>query len=93
MAEPTTPVVMEYPGVYTFRVVTRAHPDIRQRLRVAVESVMGAGSVPDHAFLEHRPSSAGKYVAVHFNVTLESEDQRRDVYVRLKADEAVMFML
>jgi putative lipoic acid-binding regulatory protein len=79
-----------YPALYTFRVITRHGPGVRDRVRLMVQSIVG--TVPDDAVTE-RLSGAGNYRALHVTCLLASEDMRRDVYVKLRTDPAVMMTL
>ena len=83
-------LIEEYPALYTFRVIGRQRPDLREHVRKLIQSVVGV--IPDDALTE-RSSSHGKYHAIHVNCVLASEEQRREVYARLHADETVVFML
>jgi putative lipoic acid-binding regulatory protein len=80
----------EYPALYTFRVITRQGPGVRDRVRLLVQAI--AGTVPDDAVTE-RLSSAGNYRALHVTCLLASEEMRRDVYMRLSADPSVLMTL
>ena len=91
MSESNAPLqVMTYPGEYTFRMVAHSLPDMKERVRVLVQSIVG--EIPDHAIGE-RPSAAGKYMAYHVTCMLVSEEQRRDVYLRLKTEPAILMTL
>jgi len=84
------PPPISYPALYTFRVVGQHTAGLRERIRVIVQSVVG--SLPDDA-LSERASSGGKYQAIHVSCLLLSEEQRREVYVKLKAEPTVVMSL
>jgi putative lipoic acid-binding regulatory protein len=80
----------EYPLLYEFRAVTKKIPDVRNLTRQVVESIVG--ELPDDAASE-RDSSGGKYASVHVRCMLTSEEQRRSVYLRLRAESWVILTL
>ena len=80
----------EYPQLYVFRFVTQRLPDVRTLVRRLVE--LEVGPLPDEAATE-RDSSGGKYAAVHVSCVLQSEAQRRAVYVRVRAESWVILGL
>jgi putative lipoic acid-binding regulatory protein len=87
---PELPQVIQYPGTYTFRVIARHHPDVVERLRFIVQAVVGEAPIEA---VTNRESAAGNYLSVHLSCLLVSEEQRRDVYFRLKADPLVKLTL
>lgn len=89
MSDESLPAI-DYPVLYVFRAIGRNVPDIRDHVRRIVQSVVGL--IPDDAVTE-RPSANGKYTAVHVSCLLGSEEQRREVYAKLKADPQVVFLL
>lgn len=95
MSDPTPPATpqpppLEYPALYTFRIIGAHSPLLRGRIRAHVQAVVGL--LPDEA-LSERPSSGGAWLAVHVTCLLTSEAQRRDVYARLHADPQVKLAL
>ena len=89
MAEPELPA-LEYPALYVFRAVARRSPTAVARVRRHVEAVVGA--LPDEAVSE-KDSRTGRYQAVHVTCVVRSEEERRAVYERLRADAEVVFTL
>jgi putative lipoic acid-binding regulatory protein len=81
---------MEYPLLYVFRFVAKRLPDVRARIKTLVE--LELGPLPDDAVTE-RDSSAGKYAAVHVTCLLQREEQRRAVYLRVRAEPWVLLGL
>jgi putative lipoic acid-binding regulatory protein len=84
------PPPLEYPALYVFRLIGRRSPGLREHVRLLIQSVVGV--LPDEALTE-RKSSAGAYLALHVSCLLTSEEQRREVYLKLKADPQVVFTL
>jgi len=84
------PPPLTYPTLYTFRVVLQGMPKAAEHVRSLVESVIGALS--DESVSE-RPSRGGNYVAVHVSCLLVSEEQRREVYGKLKTIPGVLLAL
>ena len=68
----------------------RRSPGLREHVRLLIQSVVGV--LPDEALTE-RKSSAGAYLALHVSCLLTSEEQRREVYLKLRADPQVVFTL
>lgn len=89
MSEPSLPPI-EYPTLYVFRVVAHHAADAAQTIRRHVESVLGPLADEN---VTTSPSSAGRYVSVRVTCFLTSEEQRVDVYARLKGDTRVILVL
>jgi putative lipoic acid-binding regulatory protein len=90
MADSPQPPELEYPLLYVFRVIAKHSPGAREHVRSLVQSELGP--LPDEA-ITARESKEGKFIAVHVSALLTSEDQRRAVYVRLKASSEVVLSL
>ncbi|MFO0580981.1 MAG: DUF493 domain-containing protein [Anaeromyxobacter sp.] len=88
MTEPTLPE-LEYPLDYTFKIMGLAADDFERHARALVERAIGL----EAAEVRVRSSAGGKYHSVSVVVRLEAEDQRRAVYVALKADARVVYYL
>lgn len=89
MAAPEVPK-LEYPLLYVFRFVTQHRADARARMKQLVE--LEVGPLPDDAVTE-RDSRQGKYAAIHVSCMLTSEEQRRAVYLRVRAEPWVILGL
>ena len=87
---PARPLI-EYPSLYTFKVMGRQESGFTEHVRALFGRLMG-GEVPPDAIHE-QPSSKGTYVSVNVTVYLLSEDQRRSIYEQLHRDERVMLYL
>ena len=81
---------LDYPVAYVFRVVLPRAPDVRARVHRLVESELGP--LPEEATTV-RESRAGRYVAVHVSCVLQSEEERRAVYQRLRELPQVLLTL
>jgi putative lipoic acid-binding regulatory protein len=82
--------LIEYPLDYTFKIMGLAGDDFAEYARRIVERVVG------HVEAERvviRASAQGKYHSVSVVARLESEEQRRAVYVALHEDERVVYYL
>ena len=88
MNEPVLPA-LEYPLDYTFKVMGLAADDFEAHARALVERALGAEAIE----VRVRASAGGKYQSVSVVARLEREDQRRAVYVALKADPRVVYYL
>jgi putative lipoic acid-binding regulatory protein len=86
---PDTPP-LEYPALYTFRVIGQRSAALRANVRRHVQAVVGL--LPDEAITE-RPSSGGAWLAVHVTCLLATEAQRQDVYARFHADPLIKLAL
>jgi uncharacterized protein len=83
--------LIEYPTVYTFKVMGRQEHGFREYVRQLFKRLMGQ-DVPLESISE-QPSSMGKYLSVSVSVYLLSEDQRRNIYVQLSKERRVLYYL
>jgi hypothetical protein len=83
--------LIEYPTVYTFKVMGRRAPDFVDYVRGLFRLLMGTEISPDS--LREQPSSKGTYVSVSVSVYLLSEEHRRSIYTRLRQEQRVVYYL
>jgi putative lipoic acid-binding regulatory protein len=83
--------LIDYPTVYTFKVMGRRAPDFVEHVRGLFRAYMGTEISPDS--IQEQPSSKGTYVSVSVSVYLLSEEHRRSIYVRLKEEPRVVYYL
>jgi len=87
---PPAAAVFEYPLDYTFKIMGLAADDFPEHARCLVARFV-EGVTPEH--VRTRESSAGKYLSVSVSARLESEEQRRAVYLALRDDDRVVYYL
>jgi hypothetical protein len=85
------PPLIEYPTVYTFKVMGLQEHGFREYVRQLFKRLMGTEVSPDS--LSEQPSSRGKYLSVSVSVYLLSEDQRRTIYAALHREKRVLYYL
>ncbi|HEX8537467.1 YbeD family protein [Cystobacter ferrugineus] len=83
--------LIDYPTVYTFKVMGRRAPDFVEYVRDLFRTYMGTEISPDS--IQEQSSSKGTYVSVSVSVYLLSEEHRRSIYVRLKEEPRVVYYL
>lgn len=79
-----------YPLEYTFKIIGRGEGDFAEHVRLLVERIAGNAPAGQVAV---RPSARGNYHSVAVVARLESEEQRRAVYLALHQDERVLYCL
>lgn len=90
LAPPAVPPLLEYPGRYQFKVMGPAADDFAEHVRRVVGRFVTETPADS---VSVRTSSEGKYQSVSVDVLLESEDQRRAVYLALHEDPRVVYCL
>ena len=83
--------LIEYPTVYTFKVMGRQAPDFVEYVRALFRGLMGTEISPDS--IREQPSSKGTYVSLSVSVYLLSEEHRRSIYTRLRQEQRVVYYL
>jgi uncharacterized protein len=83
--------LIEYPTVYTFKVMGRQEHGFREYVRQLFKRMMGLEVSPDS--ISEQPSSRGKYLSVSVTVYLLSEEQRRAIYSQLHKEKRVLYYL
>ena len=89
-AEGQAPLI-EYPAVYTFKVMGKQEQDFVGYVRTLFHRLMGNALAQDA--IRELPSSRGRYVSLSVSVRLESEEHRRSIYAELHRDERVVYYL
>ncbi len=87
---PDKPLI-EYPTVYTFKVLGKQEHGFREYVRQLFKRMMGT-DVPLDSISE-RPSRLGRYLSVSVSVYLLSEEQRRGIYFQLQKEKRVLYYL
>ncbi|ADO71415.1 HP0495 family protein [Stigmatella aurantiaca] len=83
--------LIEYPSVYTFKVMGVQEPGFAEYVRQLFSRLMGTEISPDS--LSEQPSSKGKYVSVTVSVYLLSEEHRRAIYTQLHQEKRIVYYL
>ncbi|AKQ66886.1 putative lipoate regulatory protein YbeD [Myxococcus hansupus] len=83
--------LIEYPSVYTFKVMGAKDAGFAEHVRELFKRLMGTDISPDS--ISEQPSSKGKYVSLSVSVYLLSEEHRRSIYDALHKDERVVYYL
>ncbi|WP_257460891.1 HP0495 family protein [Archangium lipolyticum] len=83
--------LIDYPTVYTFKVMGRQAPDFADYVRGLFRALMGTEISPDS--IREQPSSKGTYVSLSVSVYLLSEEHRRSIYARLRQEQRVVYYL
>jgi len=81
---------LDYPLDYTFKIMGLAGDGFAEHARALVARVVG--EVPEER-VRVRESAGGRYHSVSVVARLVSEDQRREVYLSLRADARVVYYL
>ena len=89
-AEGQKPLI-EYPTVYTFKVMGRQAPDFLDYVRDLFRQLMGTEISQDS--IHEQPSSKGTYVSLSVSVYLLSEEHRRAIYTRLREEKRIVYYL
>ncbi len=82
--------LIEYPTVYTFKVMGRQASDFPTYVRELFQRLL-EGKDPES--IVEQPSSKGTYVSLSVAVRLESEEQRRAIYTQLHGDPRIVYYL
>jgi uncharacterized protein len=90
-ASPHNKPLIEYPTVYTFKVMGRQEPGFTEYVREMFRRFMGTEVSPDS--IREQQSSRGRYVSVSVSVYLLSEEQRRSIYTHLHKERRVLYYL
>lgn len=88
----STPPTIEYPLDYSFKIMGLAGDDFAEHARRLVAQVVGGPAAPGER-VRVRASAGGKYHSITVVARLESEAQRRDVYLALHRDARVVYYL
>jgi uncharacterized protein len=83
--------LIDYPTVYTFKVMGLQEGGFQEYVRQLFRRLMGTEISPDS--ISEQPSSRGKYVSVTVSVVLLSEEQRRAIYAALHQEKRVLYYL
>lgn len=83
--------LIEYPSVYTFKVMGAQEHGFSEHVRLLFGRCMGSEVSPDSISVQ--PSSKGKYISVNVTVYLLSEEHRRSIYAELHRDKRVIYYL
>lgn len=83
--------LIDYPTVYSFKVMGRQEHGFREYVRQLFKRMMGTEVSPDS--ISEQPSSRGKYLSVTVTVYLLSEEQRRAIYSQLHKEKRVLYYL
>lgn len=83
--------LIEYPTLYTFKVMGLQEHGFREYVRQLFKRLMGTEVSPDS--ISEQPSSQNKYLSVTVTVYLLSEDQRRTLYAQLHKEKRVLYYL
>ncbi len=83
--------LIEYPTVYTFKVMGRQEEGFAEYVRALFKRILGQEVSPDS--VREQPSSKGTYVSVSVSVYLLSEEQRRAAYEQLHKERRVLYYL
>jgi putative lipoic acid-binding regulatory protein len=83
--------LIEYPTVYTFKVIGKQEHGFRAYVGQLFKRLMGTDISPDS--ISEQPSSQGKYLSVSVSVYLLSEEQRVAIYTALKKEKRVLYYL
>jgi putative lipoic acid-binding regulatory protein len=83
--------VIEYPTVYTFKVMGVQEHGFVEYVRTLFKRLMGTEISKDS--ISEQPSSKGKYVSVSVSVYLLSEEHRRSIYAQLHQEKRVIYYL
>ena len=83
--------LIEYPTVYTFKVMGKQAPDFVPYVRDLFRRLMGSEISPDS--IREQPSSKGTYVSLSVSVYLLSEEHRRSIYARLREEPRIVYYL
>lgn len=83
--------LIEYPAVYTFKVMGMQEHGFREHVRNLFKRLMGTEISLDSISVQ--PSSKGRYVSVNVTVYLLSEEHRRTIYAELHRDKRVIYYL
>lgn len=78
MADAPSPPLIEYPAVYTFKVMGRQEHGFREFVRGLFHRALGQEISPDS--IHEQPSREGRYVSLNVSVYLVSEEQRVKIY-------------
>ncbi|MFP2960775.1 YbeD family protein [Myxococcus sp. 1LA] len=90
-AEEEKKPLIEYPTVYTFKVMGAQGDGFVEHVRELFKRLLGTELSPDS--IHEQPSRKGKYVSLSVSVYLLSEEQRRAIYDGLHKDERVKYYL
>lgn len=83
--------LIEYPTVYTFKVMGRQEHGFGEFVRQLFKRFLGT-EISKDSILE-TPSKKGTYVSVNVSVYLLSEEQRRNIYSQLHKEKRVLYYL
>lgn len=89
--QPPPKPLIEYPTVYTFKVMGLQEGDFAAYVRQLFRRLMGTEISPDS--ISEQPSSRGKYLSVTVTVVLLSEEHRRSIYATLHQEKRVLYYL
>jgi putative lipoic acid-binding regulatory protein len=90
-AAPSDKSLIEYPTVYTFKVLGKQEHGFREYVRQLFKRLLGTEVSLDS--IAERPSRLGKYLSVSVSVYLISEEQRRAIYAQLHKEKRVLYYL
>src|SRR5258708_38752916 len=80
--------LIEYPTVYSFKVMGKQEHGFREYVRALFRRLMGTEISLDS--ISEQPSSQGKYVSITVSVYLLSEEQRRAIYEQLHRERRAL---
>ena len=83
--------LIDYPTVYTFKVMGVQENGFKEYVRALFKRLMGTEVSPDS--IREQPSSKGTYVSVSVSVYLLSEEHRRAIYAQLHQEKRVIYYL
>lgn len=83
--------LIEYPTVYTFKVMGRQESGFSEYVLQLFKRLMGSEVSPDS--VREQPSRNGTYVSLSVSVYLLSEEHRRAIYAQLHQEERIVYYL
>lgn len=83
--------LIEYPTVYTFKVMGKQEPGFHDYVRELFRKLIGTEISPDS--ISELPSKKGTYLSLSVSVYLLSEEQRRTIYEQLHREERIIYYL
>ena len=81
--------LVDFPSVFTFRIVARSSESLRMTCRDLVEGTLGR----EARDVQEQPSKNGSFTSVRVAATVETADEIRSVYQALQQVEGLQLLL